>query len=282
MGKWFAKFLAANDYDIIICDRNKSAAQRLTREEQFQFMDNEIDAVKLSRLIILATPTQTTKAILNRIGPHISQTSLLVEISSVKEPLIRTIQSLAKHGVRILSIHPMFGPGAKNLAGRSIIVAQQPRRNQVATSLLLAFRKKGARIIPSNLENHDRIVAATLALPHFMNFAFVATLKKSGLTPNEVRKFAGTTLKLQLTVAEALYHEKLHNEASILADNKYSAELLKTFTEQANTIRNAIRKGSSAELTHRLQSGAAYVRKDNSFRAAYDEFSAAVEALKAD
>ncbi|MGA2626407.1 MAG: prephenate dehydrogenase [Candidatus Bathyarchaeia archaeon] len=282
MGSWFADFLSANGYEIIICERNERLARRSAKRKGFTFMKNEIAAVQLSRLVVLATPTKATVPILKRLESHISRGTLLVEISSVKEPLKKTITNLARRGFQILSIHPMFGPGtAKNLAGKTIIVAHEPRASKAARDFLALFRKRQATIIPSDLESHDRIVAATLALPHFINFAFIETLKNTGLAPNQARKIAGTTFRLQLLVAEALYHERLENEVSILADNKYSIQLFKQFVKQTNNMRNRIHSGTRSDLIRSLEEGAAYVRKDALFGMAYDRFTAAVEASDA-
>jgi prephenate dehydrogenase len=279
MGSWFANFLSANGYRIIICDRKELAARRLAKRKGFKFMGNEADAAELSQIVVLATPIHATETVLRRIEPRISPKTLLVEISSVKKPLRRTITALARRGVQIMSIHPMFGPGAtKNLAGKTIIVAQQPRGSQAAKNFLSLFRQRRARIILSNLDNHDRMVAVTLALPHFMNFAFIETLKWTGFRLGEAREIAGTTFRLQLLLAEALYHEKLENEASILSNNKYTIELLKKFTEQTNILRVTIRRKSRRELIRRLESGAGYVRSDRVFGTAYDRFTAAVQA----
>jgi len=282
MGSWFADFLSANGYRIIICDRRERIARRSAKRKGFKFMKNEIAAAQLSRLIVLATPTHATVPTLLHIKPHISRESLIVEISSVKEPLKRTIARLTKHGVQILSIHPMFGPGtAKNLDGKAIIVAHEPRENKTARHVLSLFRKKGATIIRSDLESHDRSIAATLALPHFMNFAFIRTLKGTGLAARQARSIAGTTFRLQLLLAEALYHERLENEVSILADNKYSMQIFEQFVEQTNTIRNMIRNRTQSNLISSLEECAAYVRKDALFGTAYDRFTAAVEASNA-
>jgi prephenate dehydrogenase len=238
MGAWFANFLAANGYKVIICDKNESAARKLAKGRRFKFIKSETHAAQLSDIVIFATPTHVTNTVLRKIVPHTPKTTLLVEISSVKEPLRRAIKGLTKRGVQILSIHPMFGPGAKSLAGKAILVAQEPRQSRPARSLLSIFRKKGAKIIRSNLNDHDRIVATTLAFPHMMNFAFIETLKRAGLSLDKARAVGGTTFRLQLLVAEALYQENPQNEASILTDNKYCREVFTTFTQQLNQIRN--------------------------------------------
>jgi prephenate dehydrogenase len=278
MGAWFANFLAANGYKVIICDKNEPAARKLAKRRRFKFISSETRAAELSDIIILAAPTGATKALLRRIVPHTPKTTLLVEISSIKEPVRRAIQSLTKRGVQILSIHPMFGPGAKNLAGKAILVAQEPPQSQFARNLLSIFSKKGAKIIRSNLNDHDQIVATTLALPHMMNFAFIETLKHAGVSFNKIRAIGGTTFRLQLLLAAALCHESPYNEASILADNKCCRSVFATFAQQINQIRNTAQKRPRSELMNRIRNDAAYVRKDPMFRTAYERFTAAVEA----
>jgi prephenate dehydrogenase len=149
---------------------------------------------------------------------------------------------------------------------------------RLATKFLSTLRKRGARIIETDLANHDRIVAATLALPHFLNFAMVNTLNGIGMDPTKARELGGTTFRLQMLIAEALYHERLSNEASILIDNESAEKVLERLTFEMNRILGIIKGRRNARLLHNLKNGASYVRKDGMFSSAYDRFNAAVEA----
>jgi prephenate dehydrogenase len=277
MGAWFANFLAADKYRVMICDKNEPAARKFAKKHGFKFVKSETHAAEVSDIIVLATPTHVTNILLKKIASHMPRTTLLVEISSIKEPVMRNIETLTRHGTQILSIHPMFGPGAKNLTNKAVIVAQEPRESQLAKRLLSALRKNGAKIIECDLGKHDRIVAATLVLSHFMNFAFIETLKHVGFSLDRAREIGGTSFKLQLLLAEALCHENLSNETSILADNRYSAEVYGAFAQQIDQIRDAIQRKRQSELMNRLRSDAAYVRNDRLFRTAYQRFIAAAE-----
>jgi prephenate dehydrogenase len=278
MGSWFADFLSSNGYSVIVCDREKATARKLARRNGYKFVEDATNAAKLGQIVVLATPTLTTKGLLKRIEPHISKTTLLVEISSVKGPLKGTLERLRRRGIAVLSIHPMFGHGTKHPAGRLIIVAQQPPKNHAAAKFISNFKRRGAKIVQTDLANHDRIVAVTLALPHFVNFAMVDTMKASGMAPGKARDLGGTTFKLQLVVAEALYHERLSNEVSILADNRYALEVLDSFAEQVNRIRAQIKSRDREKLLRDLKRGAGYLREDTAFPSAYDRFNAAVQA----
>lgn len=277
MGAWFANFLSENGYDIVISDKKMYAARR-SRKRGFRFVKDPTQAAQLSEIVLLATPTRATKSLLRRVTSHVSRTILIVEISSVKQPLRKTIQSLTRYGAQIMSIHPMFGPGTTSLTGKSIIVAQEPPKCPPAKILLSVLAKKGARIIRTNLEDHDQLVATTLALPHLMNFAFIETVRKVGLPLDKVLELGGTTFKLQLLIAEALYHENPDNEASILADNKHNTRAFGTYVQQIQEVRDIIQSKPQPELLRRLRNDLTYVRSDRLFSSAHDRFVAAVEA----
>ena len=278
MGAWFANFLSANGYDVITCDKNLSACRTLAKKNGFKFVKDPLKAAQLSEIVLLATPTPVTKSLLESIASHTTKTQLLVEISSIKKPVKKTIRTLTRRGAKILSIHPMFGPGARSLKGKSIIVAHEPHGSAPAKRLLTILNKRGGRIIRSTLDTHDQLMATTLALPHLMNFAFIETIKRAGLSLDEAREMGGTTFKLQLLIAEALYHESTGNEASILADNKYNKSTFATFVQQVNQVRGLTQHKTQSKLLNRLRSDGAYVRNSKLFDRAHERFLAAVEA----
>lgn len=278
MGAWFATFLKKNGYQVLVCDRNKSAARNLARKRGFRLVEDLTLAVRSAQLVILATPTQVTQKILQHIEPHLSSRKLLVEISSVKEPLRRILQDMRRRGVAILSIHPMFGPGIKTLAGTTILTVSVPARNILAQEFLSLLRKRGAKLIRSDFDEHDKLVSMILTLPHFMNIAMVNTLRTLDADPNQLREIAGTSFKLQLLIAETIYQEAIGNEASILMDSKCSLKMLRRFAQESAASLNIIKKNKRSILLRSLHGGRYFVQKDRFFDSAYDRFNAAVEA----
>lgn len=277
MGAWFASFLGKNGYRIIICDRNKQAGMALARKNHFQFLDNPKHAVRQAQLVLLAVPTKTTSTVLKKITPYISKESLIIEISSVKEPVEKTLLQLKKQGFTVLSIHPMFGPGAKTLRGRMIIrvLASHGKATKRFLSLL---REKGARILPSNFDEHDKLVSITLTLPHFMNIAFVSTMQAYGIGPKALRAASGTTFKLQALIAEAIFQESFSNEVSILKDSTQSLKVLHTYMRCCEQILSQLAKGTRGKLYQELKKDLGYLTMDAMFSVAYDGFNDAVEA----
>jgi prephenate dehydrogenase len=273
MGNWFARFLKANGYTVILTDENRQTARVLSKKYGFQFQSDQFEAASRAQVVVIATPTNVTSTILDQVVPFIKPSTLLVEISSIKGPVQRTVRKLENMGIAVLSIHPMFGPGAKELRGRCILVVRKPRNRQ-ATRILSALRRRGAGIIHCTAKKHDVLVSTILALPHLINISLIETLRSLRVNLNELNSVAGTTFQLQLLLAEAIYNEDYDNEVSILGDSR-PAIIEEYYKNVAILIRT--RKIQQA-LVRILKSGRKFVESDPRFACSYGRFNAAVQA----
>jgi len=276
MGSWFAAFLKKNGYEVNVYDKNERAARQLSARQRLR-LAKTLDRAKEAQLIVLATPTRVTKQLLPVISANVRQNASIVEISSVKTPIKNTIIRLHKNGVPIVSIHPMFGPGAKTIVGRVVLTSVTPPNNRVAQEFLSLLRRKGAKLVPCPLKDHDRLASIILTLPHFINMIFVNALMASSVNPNRMRALAGTTFKLQLLIAEAIYQEDKENELSILLDNEYSLGTLKKLTREAASLIDAVKKRRTRHIILTLAKGRKFVRKEKDFSTSYRRFNDAVE-----
>jgi len=273
MGNWFARFLKANGYTVILTDKNRQAAKTLSKRYGFQFLSNQLEAASKAQVIILATPTKVTSAVLQQIAPAIKPTTLIVEISSIKRPIVGTIRKLQKKGIAILSIHPMFGSGTTTIKGRRILVVTRPQ-NYEARRILSIFRMNGAGIIRCTLKKHDALASTILTLPHFINISLIETLKSLGVKLNEISLVAGSTFQLQLLLAEAIYNEDYDNEVSILRDCKTTA--IEEYKRQTEAVFKMVNMTKSLERL--LRSGRKFVETHKQFATSHRRFNAAVQA----
>lgn len=102
------------------------------------------------------------------------------------------------------------------------------------------LRRRGAKVVRCDLNEHDRLMSVVLTLPHFLNVVLANTLRSIGTDPNLLSKIAGPTFRLQLLIAEAVHHESLDSELSILMDDAYSDVALKKYAKQSTIMLNAI------------------------------------------
>ncbi len=277
MGAWFATFLKENGYEVNVYDRNEQAAKSLSRKEKLRFVGDLNRAAAEAQLIIFATPTRVTKRLLEQIQVNPRSNASIVEISSIKTSIKSTIVKLQKKGIPILSIHPMFGAGAKTIAGRVVLTSVTPSDNRVARQFLSLLKRKGAKLIQCSLKDHDKLASIILALPHFINIVFVNSLMALSVNPDRIRTLAGTTFKLQLLIAEAIYQEGMENELSILVDNAHSLSTLKKLAQETASLLDAIENHKTRRLVRTLANGHKFISKDRGFSTSYSRFNEAVE-----
>ena len=277
MGAWFATFLKENGYEVNVYDRNEQAAKSLSRKEKLRFVGDLNRAAAEAQLIIFATPTRVTKRLLEQIQVNPRSNASIVEISSIKTSIKSTIVKLQKKGIPILSIHPMFGAGAKTIAGRVVLTSVTPTDNRVARQFLSLLKRRGAKLIQCSLKDHDKLASIILALPHFINIVFVNSLMALSVNPDRIRTLAGTTFKLQLLIAEAIYQEGMENELSILVDNAHSLSTLKKLAQETASLLDAIENHKTRRLVRTLANGHKFISKDRGFSTSYSRFNEAVE-----
>lgn len=276
MGSWFAHFLSKSGYQIIVMDKNKSAARRLARRHRLQYTEDEATAIKSAQLVVLATPTHVTRSILDSLDKKTPHSKLFVEMSSVKRPLKTTLRKAERLGIQVLSIHPMFGPGTKSVNAKPILTIMPTRRTKWTTAFLSMLHRKGARIIRCNLEEHDKLASIVLTLPHFLNIALANTLRSVGANPKRLSEIAGPTFKLQFLISEAVHHESLENEVSILMDGAYSDAALKEYIRQSTNTLNAITHFRRGVMMQRLREGRVFLQRSGTFESSYRRFNDAV------
>ena len=282
MGSWLANFLSKNGYQVIVTDRNIPAARKLARAHDFRFVNDPATAIRMSQLVVMATPTHVTKKILQSLDGNISNNKLFIEISSVKAPLRSVLKKMNERGISVLSIHPLFGPGAKDVEGRTVLVMPIARRSRVADSFLRALRRNGAKLVKCSVDEHDKLISIILTLPHFLNVAFVNALKSLGVGSNLLSRVAGSTFRLQLLIAEEVHQESLDNEVSVLMDSPYSVTALKKSARAGTALTDMIARGNRDMVIRTLRTGHRYLRRDRSFASAYRRFNEAVLAASLD
>lgn len=198
-----------------------------------------------SDIIVLATPISATSSILEHLTA-LKPGGLIFDICSLKSPLLSSIESARKAGIKITSVHPMFGPSAQWLAGRNILFCDSG--NSAATQEAYElFQESSANLLKLPLEKHDQLMGYVLGLSHLNNLVFANSLEKSGLEFESLRKVGGTTFTSQLEITEQLLAENQDLYFEIQNENHHTPEIIQKMRdaveEYAAVLRNRDRSG---------------------------------------
>jgi len=89
---------------------------------------------------------------------------------------MEALVGLAQKDSTALSIHPLFGFGARTLKGKRIALIPIKGSKKELNLVQRFFPEAIISVISA--EEHDRVMALTLSLPHFLNMVFASTLSK--------------------------------------------------------------------------------------------------------
>ena len=129
-----------------------------------------LEEVCRQKMVILSVPISTMQGTLKRIAPLLQSDTMVVDVCSVKVYPVEWMKELLPPAISLLGTHPMFGPdsAAESLLDRKIVLSRvriDEERYQKVKKYLV---DKGLNVIEATPEEHDRQIAVSLALTHFI------------------------------------------------------------------------------------------------------------------
>lgn len=233
MGQWLARFLESFGHDVSLFDAKPAAATG-----SFPAHATLAEAAQTAEVVVLATPITVTPYVLGQLVT-LRTKALVFDICSLKSPLLDSIERAQKAGLRVTSVHPMFGPLAQWLAGRNILLCETGKAEWTEEAASL-FKESAASLVRVPLARHDEFMGYVLGLSHLANLVFGATLERSGLPLTELRSIGSTTFTAQAQVTAPVVAENQELYYEIQAENGYTPAVLETFRETLDEYTRAI------------------------------------------
>jgi prephenate dehydrogenase len=275
MGAWFTRFFKSRGHLVIVADRDSSKAKRLASKLRAKYASNNIEAARESDIIILATPANVIPKVIKEILPVLRRDAMICEISATKSIVMPALRSAEKRGAKIASIHPMFGPLTHDIRDRSIIAIRTGKDTRGYTTM--KYLLQGARFFLTDQDIHDRQMAVTLGLPHFLNMAFAMTLSKRRNLA-EIRKYAGRTFNLQMLLAQAIADEP-ETTADIQIMNKQFRRVLRELQRDIRSLARIVNRRDRARLITQYKKIRRALSSEQEFRVARATFEKVAERL---
>jgi chorismate mutase/prephenate dehydrogenase len=222
MGRWLGRFLSAQGYTTGALDpaapREEDAWARRTMAS--------------AELVVCCTPPATIATLYTEWSAK-PPAGVVLDVASIKTPLIGPIRALQEAGCRVASIHPMFGPATVLLRDADVVVCDTGDAEATATVETL-FRPTTAHLVRLPLEDHDRVMADLLSLAHAAAIAFALALPR---TEHPVRS---TTFQALESVAAAVVRESPDVYYEIQARNPHSMAALERLRVAVDRIIAAV------------------------------------------
>ena len=245
MGGWFVRFFTSQGFEVETADPDGG--------DHANWADVRLD----HDLIVVATPMIAANGILERLA-EIGPPGLVFDVGSLKSPLRSGLAALTEAGVRVTSVHPMFGPDTELLSGEHVIFVNVGCAEATEEAEAL-FASTMATRVRMDLESHDRVIAFVLGLSHALNIAFFTALSGSGETAPRLADVSSTTFEAQLDVARRLAGENPHMYFEIQSLNEYGDIALRELVEAVERVRETVEAADESAFVALMSAGRDYL-----------------------
>jgi prephenate dehydrogenase len=164
-GRLMARYLA-RDFPVKVANRSdKSAEIRAVGATPAT-----LETVCRQKVVILSVPISGMVRQLAEMAPLVRQDAIVADVCSVKTEPVNWMTRHLPETVSILATHPMFGPdsAADSLLDRKIVLCPVRIPDRIYRAIKTWMKRKGLILIETTPEEHDRQIAVSLALTHYI------------------------------------------------------------------------------------------------------------------
>ena len=270
MGQWFANYFHKIGFEVIGFDTKNEGTEKFVTKG-----NSLVGAILKTDYVLLCTPTKNTPEIIRLIAKEMQRGSYLIEISSQK---YKTAQTLLKTPSRVnpICIHPMFGPGTKNIDGKNIIIIPIKDAKKELSVTKLLFPK--ANFVTIDAPEHDKKIAVILGLTHLINIAFANILAKDEKI-SLTEKMSGTTFKAQKIISESILTESPELIETIIS-NPEVRRFGEAFWKDVGKLLTDSQEGKSDEIINYIKASKEKISENVDLDKSYKKLSAMIKTIE--
>jgi prephenate dehydrogenase len=251
MGQWFARILLKEGFEVIISDKKTVDPASFPEGSNVGLAAN-LKVMSETDIILLCVSMESFEDVVREIGPHVQPGQIILDITSVKEFPVELMHQNLK-GATVLGTHPLFGPGAKDLANQNFVLTPTSDQEKILANRVMDFLcKRGARVTVMTPQKHDEMMSVTLGLAHFISIVAADTLSSLGHA-QELKAIGGSTYRVLTTLVESVVSEDPELYASLQMRLPYVQEMEELFQMQAakwaEMVKNQDKAGFMKNMT---------------------------------
>ncbi len=218
MGRWLSRFARTMGHEVRALDPKGATRLEAPRERSLAA------GAAWADLIVVATPIDVAPKVYRELW-HTGTRAVVLDVLSVKTPLLSSIRRGLSLGYRVTSVHPLFGPKVRPLSGHNLLVLEcgDPSATEAAAAL---FRPSSLSVSVLPVAEHDVLMADLQALPRVVNLLFASALTRAGRRRQELAKTETPSFRRQAEVTRTVLAENPDLSLALLVRNPGSRQIL--------------------------------------------------------
>ncbi|MEJ2738269.1 MAG: prephenate dehydrogenase [Dehalococcoidia bacterium] len=251
MGRWFTGFLLKEGDEVRITGRNQERLKEASRQLGVKTETNT-DAVQWADVVLLSVPIDDFAGVVKQIAPYTSPDQTVIEITSVKMLPIEAMHSCL-NSKRVLGVHPMFGPGATDIAHHNFVLTPtNDDERALALKVYNYLSERGAKVVIMSPDEHDRMMSVVLSLCHFVALAAADTLLGVGKL-QQLNAIGGTSYRMLMTFIASVISEDPALYAALQMNLPFTVEMEELFQEKVKTWADVIKNRDRQQFMKHME-----------------------------
>jgi len=223
-GKFMAKHLSKKASIFVTDTENKT---KEAEELGVSFVSLQ-EALK-NKIIILAVPMENIVSLLHEIKDKIQPGSLVLDICSLKIFSCNAMEEILPKNIELMGTHPLFGPNSAPNSLEGMKIAITPVRTSRLDEVKSFCESLGLKVFITTPEKHDKQMALSQALTHFIGQA----INSAGIKRVEL---STKTFEELMNVAEIIKNDTPALFRNMQEMNPFAKEAREKFLQELNKI----------------------------------------------
>ena len=171
--------------NIFVKEKSKLNIKKLKRlKNKFTIVNDLEQIIPKMDLVIICTHMSEYEKIISSISKYLNAKTILTDVASSKEKIIKISNKKLKKGISWISSHPISGSevsgpehGSENLFNNKWCILIKEKKNNIKNLKMLSkfWKRLGSKIVIMDAKKHDLIFSLTSHLPHLIAYNLIKT-----------------------------------------------------------------------------------------------------------
>ena len=171
--------------NIFVKEKSKLNIKKLKRlKNKFKIVNDLEQIIPKMDLVIICTHMSEYEKIISSISKYLNAKTILTDVASSKEKIIKISNKKLKKGISWISSHPISGSevsgpehGSENLFNNKWCILIKEKKTNIKNLKMLSkfWKRLGSKIVIMDAKKHDLIFSLTSHLPHLIAYNLIKT-----------------------------------------------------------------------------------------------------------
>ena len=171
--------------NIFVKEKSKLNIKKLKRlKNKFTIVNDLEQIIPKMDLVIICTHMSEYEKIILSISKYLNAKTILTDVASSKEKIIKISNKKLKKGISWISSHPISGSevsgpehGSENLFNNKWCILIKEKKTNIKNLKMLSkfWKRLGSKIVIMDAKKHDVIFSLTSHLPHLIAYNLIKT-----------------------------------------------------------------------------------------------------------